>query len=59
MKQLIRKAQEAGWSVKVRRNSHYKITNPEGESYYCGSTPSDVRAVKNVRAALRRMGLDT
>lgn len=33
-----------------------RVTNPEGTQYVLPNTPSDVRAIKNTRAALRRLG---
>lgn len=54
---LNRLAGEPGWSVTLRRRSgHYRIAAPDGRVYFASSTPSDHRAVRNLRAALRRMG---
>jgi transcriptional/translational regulatory protein YebC/TACO1 len=58
--QLLKKAEEAGWTVvQGKRSSHYKLYAPDGKTIVtCGSTLSDHRAIKNIRAMLRRNGVD-
>lgn len=58
MKKLFREVKKSGWSVKKRRNNHYLIEGPDGEKVFCGGTPSDYRAVDNVKSDLARAGLD-
>lgn len=55
---LIEIAEAQGWIVTMRRSRHLKWTAPDGWSYFSASTPSDHRAIKNLRAALVRHGLD-
>jgi len=41
--------------VKQKRNQHIKITHPAMRgSVYAACSPSDVRAIKNLRAEIRR-----
>jgi hypothetical protein len=58
LKDLIKAAQRAGWTVVKRRNGHYKLTAPSGEFIFTASTPSDWRATLNLAAHLRRLGLE-
>lgn len=46
-----------GWRVETRGNGHLGFFPPTGKPVFIGSTPSDVRAVSNMKAALRRAGL--
>lgn len=48
-----------GWSYaphNANGGGKPRVTSPAGTSYVIPNTPSDVRAVKNTRAALRRLG---
>jgi predicted RNA binding protein YcfA (HicA-like mRNA interferase family) len=54
---LVRRARERGWVVEKTRGGHLRWRSPEGKVVFSGSTPSDVRAVRNIRSLLRRMGL--
>lgn len=54
---LMRSARDQGWDVESKKRSgHIKFTNPEGQHYFAAGTPSDVRAVKNLIAGLKRLG---
>lgn len=53
---LDRLAQIPGWHVVKRKRGHYKITGPRGVLYFTSSTPSDWRAVRNLRSDLRQRG---
>lgn len=57
---VFKRLRRQGWSVTLRKRSgHMKLTPPSGgPSYFCSATPSDVRAVRKLRADLRRMGAD-
>ncbi|MFT4471394.1 hypothetical protein ACMX2H_15940 [Arthrobacter sulfonylureivorans] len=44
--------------MKRTRRGHLVFCPPEGQVIYTSGTPSDARAWKNVRAQLRRAGLD-
>jgi hypothetical protein len=63
----IKAAEAAGWTVEMTKNCHVKFSPPPGARdrsgspagpVFTGSTASDHRAVKNLRAQLRRSGLD-
>lgn len=51
--------EEPGWSYAPRNENgggKPRVRNPEGTQYVLSNTPSDVRGIRNVRAALRRLG---
>lgn len=52
---LDRLARHPGWGYTLRKAGHYRVTGP-GVLYFTGSTPSDRRALRNLRHDLRRMG---
>ena len=54
---LVDAAQAAGWSVAKTRGNHVKWASPTGAVVFSASTPSDRRAIHNIRAMLRRKGL--
>lgn len=46
-----------GWNYRQsRRNSHWRITGPDGQVIYTSASPSCSRALNNIRADLRRAG---
>lgn len=54
---LVDLARSQGWRVVLRRG-HYGFHAPDGSGLvWTGSTPSDYRGVRNLRAQLRRAGL--
>lgn len=58
LQQLIDIAEDTdGWSVE-RSTAHVTFIAPDGEKVGSPSTPSDWRSMRNVRADLRRRGLD-
>lgn len=56
---LKKKATKAGWRVEpTRKSGRLKWTSPKGGMpYFSASTPSDRKAVHNISADLRKMGL--
>lgn len=48
---------EQGWTVVKTNGGHLKWTSPTGMAIFSASTPSDARAVRNIRSLLRRNGL--
>lgn len=58
LRDIAKAAQEQGWTVAKTRNNHMKFQAPSGAIVFTSSTPSDVRAVHNLTASLRRNGLD-
>jgi hypothetical protein len=58
MPKLVRRARKAGWSVTKTGKQHWRFRSPNGATIFAPSTPSDRRSVMNVRANLRRAGLE-
>jgi hypothetical protein len=58
MEQLLRAAENSGW--RIERGGHgHKAFSPDGITVVSiHSTPRDYRTFKNIRAKLRRGGLD-
>lgn len=56
---LIKLAIESGWRVEPTKGGHYKWTAPERLGiFFSSSTPSDNRAIANIKGDLRRLGLN-
>jgi hypothetical protein len=52
----LRHLTRSGFKVTVTGRSHFKITHPEIlRPIFAGGTPSDRRAIHNLRAMIRRM----
>lgn len=58
LKVLLKKAREQGFTVRMNRRQHYRVTSPSGETISTPSTPSDYRSLREVRSKLRRIGMD-
>ena len=54
--QLIKEAECQGWSVSKTAKSHYKWLSPLGNFFFSSGTPSDHRALKNIKKDLARYG---
>lgn len=57
MLRVVKKAIRRGWVLAVKANAkmrHIKLRYTDGSLAVCAATPSDVRAVKNFEAELRR-----
>ena len=52
---LLRAARARGWQVTPTRGGHWKLTHPGGGLVVTGTTPSDFRALANLRATMRRV----
>lgn len=50
-------AEAQGWTVTLTRNNHLAWRSPTGALVISSFTPSDKRAILNLRAFLRRNGL--
>jgi len=58
LQSLIRTAQRQGWSVQLRRGGHLAWKSPSGDGVvFSASSPSDWRAMPNLKSSLRRAGL--
>lgn len=54
-KKLRRQLRKRGWTVERQRSGHYHAHPPDGGDYVVlPSTASDWRALKNIKALLRR-----
>lgn len=60
LRKLMRKARQAGWRVKKTRAGHLKWYPPAADAAMVVSalTPSCSRALANIRAELRKRGLE-
>ena len=54
---LIADAEGQGWEVERRANGHLKWVSPRGEVVFTSASPSDPRAVSNIKRDLIRYGL--
>ncbi len=58
LKPILRELNRRGYRVeKSPRNSHWRVYAPGGIVFF-SSSPSDWRAVRNIRADLKRYGID-
>jgi predicted RNA binding protein YcfA (HicA-like mRNA interferase family) len=56
LKELLRAAEARGWRVELtRRGGHVRLVHPDGAVVVAAATPSDHRALANLRAQLRRV----
>jgi predicted RNA binding protein YcfA (HicA-like mRNA interferase family) len=52
---LLREARRNGWSVTRTGGDHLRLQHPQAAGpVFAGSTPSDHRAIRHVRAEMRR-----
>lgn len=59
LKDLYAKAKRLGCDLTQTKGGHIQVRLPDqGPRYFGPATASDPRSVRNVRAGLRRMGLD-
>jgi predicted RNA binding protein YcfA (HicA-like mRNA interferase family) len=54
LKQIVQMYEQWGWSVEKTNGGHLRFKGPKGELVFSGSTPSDWRAIANLKAQLRR-----
>jgi hypothetical protein len=53
---LVRQAREQGWQVELTNGGHFKWQSPLGRFFFSAQTPSDIRALKNIKRDLRNNG---
>jgi hypothetical protein len=60
LRPAARVAIQSGWTIRKTAGHHlaWKPPTKDGSVVYCGSTLSCSRAIGNIRAELRRNGLD-
>jgi predicted RNA binding protein YcfA (HicA-like mRNA interferase family) len=57
LKEVIREAENQGWTVRRSKKGHLQFFAPDGKSIVVsGGTPSDHRAMPNLIQRLRRHG---
>jgi predicted RNA binding protein YcfA (HicA-like mRNA interferase family) len=54
VKEVLRQAAAQGWQVQPTRSGHVRLVHPAGTVVVTSSTPSDCRALANLKAQLRR-----
>lgn len=54
LRQFLRSIEKDGWGWHIRRNGHLRLDGPNGEVVFTGGTPTDNRAIKNLRSDMRR-----
>jgi predicted RNA binding protein YcfA (HicA-like mRNA interferase family) len=54
LERLLRQASASGWQVARTRGGHWRLLHPNGGIVVMSSTPSDYRALANLKAQLRR-----
>lgn len=56
---LIRQLERKGYTVKRSRSNHWKVYSPNGRMVSSMAvTPTDTRAISNIKKFLRRAGVD-
>jgi hypothetical protein len=58
VRKLFREAEARGWTVRRRRSGHYVLEGPQNEKVFCSGTPTDHRAIENMKKDLSRAGLE-
>jgi len=57
MRALVRIAEQSGWLVRRTKRGHYQWLPPQGRVIVTAGTPSDHRAMSNIKSMLRKEGL--
>lgn len=58
MTRLVRTLRKQGIEVTVGGGGHYRVDLPGGGTMFLPRSPSDYRSLRNVRAQLRREGVE-
>jgi hypothetical protein len=53
---LMEEAQSQGWNISKTNGGHFKWVSPLGRFFFTAQTPSDHRALKNIKRDLRMNG---
>jgi predicted RNA binding protein YcfA (HicA-like mRNA interferase family) len=54
VKHFTREVEARGWNVAPTRRGHLRLTHPNGGLVFVAGTPSDHRALTNMRAEIKR-----
>ena len=57
LRSLLNIATDQGWKIERAKNNHIKLLAPNGKIVFVSSTPSDHRALENIKRDLRVNGL--
>jgi predicted RNA binding protein YcfA (HicA-like mRNA interferase family) len=52
---VINEVASAGWLVERTRGGHFRLVAPGGQSVIAASTPSDPRALLNMKSRIKRI----
>jgi hypothetical protein len=52
-KQFFEELESQGYKIE-RKKKHIKITGPQGDIFFAAATPSDYRALENLKKDIRR-----
>lgn len=55
LKQIREEAERNGWAVAPTSGGHLKWKAPSGKVMFTAATPSDCRAIKNIKAWIRKI----
>ena len=55
---LLEIAASQGWTLERRTNNHLRWISPTGTKVFSSGTPSDHRAVQNLKKDLKKNGLN-
>lgn len=53
---LLDKVREQNFTVRLAKSGHFRVTSPDGETVTVSASPRSPRALRDVRADLRRLG---
>lgn len=56
IRDLIKRAESQGWQITRSKGDHLKWVSPSGKPLFFGSTPSDIRSLKNQVSLMRKHG---
>lgn len=54
--QLVKQAKAQGWFITRTKTTHLKWMSPTGKFFFSSGTPSDSRAIKNLKRDLKVNG---
>lgn len=55
VKQFLKDIERRGWTWEHRRGGHLRLRGPHGEIVFASNSPSDGRALENIRRDIRRV----
>jgi hypothetical protein len=55
-RRLLGKLRDQGFTVRLARSGHFRVTAPSGETVTVSATPRSPRSLRDARADLRRIG---